>query len=149
MILLGRFNGQGFDRILSDHDQIAVTADMPGSDSVQFPLENCMKTFLLPHQSNLIESKSDVELPEKTSKIAMSNMVEVNKSHDIEIWLRVTPEVEYIKLVVFKGRVVGALLIGDTDMEEVVENLILNQLDVSMYGIDILDPHNEVEDYFD
>lgn len=36
-----------------------------------------------------------------------------------EVWVRLTPAVEYIKLVVCKNRVVGALLIGDTELEEV------------------------------
>lgn len=53
----------------------------------------------------------------------------------MEIWLRISPGEEYVKLVVHRGRVVGAILIGDTDMEEVVENLILNNIDVSRYFI--------------
>jgi hypothetical protein len=36
-----------------------------------------------------------------------------------EVWVRLTPGVEYVKLVVCKNRVVGALLIGDTELEEV------------------------------
>ena len=43
----------------------------------------------------------------------------------------------------------GALLIGDTDLEETFENLILNQLDLSAYGEDLLDPNIDIEDYFD
>ena len=68
---------------------------------------------------------------------------------EVEILLRITPGVEYIKLVVHRGRVTGAILIGETDMEEVVENLILNNIDISRYGIDILDPDNDIEGYFD
>lgn len=68
---------------------------------------------------------------------------------DIEVWLRVTPGVEYIKLVVQKGKVIGALLIGNTELEEVFENLILNRLDVSQLGVDLLDPNIDIGDYFD
>ena len=70
-------------------------------------------------------------------------------ANDIEFWLRVTPGVEYIKLAVQRGRVVGALLIGSTELEEVLENLILNRLDVSQLGIGLLDPDVDMADYFD
>lgn len=68
---------------------------------------------------------------------------------DVEVLVRSTPGVEYVKLVVHHGRVVGAMLIGDTDLEETFENLILNQLDVSAYGEHLLDPDVDIEDYFD
>ena len=48
-----------------------------------------------------------------------------------------------------EGMMQGALLIGDTDLEETFENLILNQLDLSAYGEDLLDPNIDIEDYFD
>ena len=42
---------------------------------------------------------------------------------------------------------VGALLIGETDLEETFENLILNQMDISQF--DLLDPRVDLEDFFD
>ena len=72
-----------------------------------------------------------------------------NNNNNVEIWTRVTPSIEYVKVVIFNGKIVGALLIGDTGLEEVFENLILNQLDVSGIGIDLLDPSLDLEDYFD
>jgi NAD(P)H-nitrite reductase large subunit len=51
--------------------------------------------------------------------------------------------------VISNGRVQGALLIGDTDLEETFENLILNQIDVSPYGADLINPDIDIEDYFD
>ena len=56
---------------------------------------------------------------------------------------------EYIKLIVKEGRAQGALLIGDTNLEETFENLILTQLDLSGYGDELLDPSIDIEDYFD
>jgi NAD(P)H-nitrite reductase large subunit len=56
---------------------------------------------------------------------------------------------EYIKVTLHQGRMQGALLIGETDLEETFENLILNRLDISAFGADILDPDIDVEDYFD
>ena len=67
----------------------------------------------------------------------------------VEIWTRVTPGVEYVKVTVVGGRVVGALLLGDTGLEEVMENLIMNAMDVSAYGIHLLDPDLDLEDFFD
>ena len=60
-----------------------------------------------------------------------------------------TPHHEYVKLVMWRGRIAGALLIGDTDLEETFENLILSRFDCSDLGIDLLDPEVDIEDYFD
>lgn len=68
---------------------------------------------------------------------------------DYEILLRMTKGLEYVKFVLQEGRLQGAVLIGDTDLEEMAENLILNQLDLSPYGDDILNPDIDIEDYFD
>ena len=57
--------------------------------------------------------------------------------------------VEYIKVVMKDGRMHGAVLIGDTDLEETFENLILNQMDLSAFGEDILNPNIDIEDFFD
>lgn len=69
--------------------------------------------------------------------------------NDYEALIRTTPNVEYIKYVIRGGRVQGAILIGETGLEETTENLILNQLDVSVYGDDLLNADIDIEDYFD
>jgi len=66
-----------------------------------------------------------------------------------EALVRVTRGVEYVKLVVADGRVHGAVLVGETSLEETIENLILNQLDVSRHGEHLLDPDVDIDDYFD
>ncbi|XP_055545605.1 pyridine nucleotide-disulfide oxidoreductase domain-containing protein 1 [Wyeomyia smithii] len=66
-----------------------------------------------------------------------------------EVLLRMTPGLEYIKFVLVDGKLQGAMLIGETGLEETCENLILNQLDLTPYGEDLLDPNIEIEDYFD
>lgn len=73
---------------------------------------------------------------------------------DVQIQLRVTPSVEYVKLVLWRDRVVGAILIGDTDLEETVEHLILNRLRLRQGAgaagvMDLLRPDVDIEDYFD
>uniref|UniRef100_A0A8C0ZWD2 Pyridine nucleotide-disulfide oxidoreductase domain-containing protein 1 n=1 Tax=Castor canadensis TaxID=51338 RepID=A0A8C0ZWD2_CASCN len=68
---------------------------------------------------------------------------------DHELMLRCTKGQEYIKVIMQNGRMMGAVLIGETDLEETFENLILNQMDLSSYGEDLLDPNIDIEDYFD
>lgn len=69
--------------------------------------------------------------------------------NNYEILLRVTKGKEYVKVILRDGKMQGAVLIGDTDLEEMCENLILNQLDLSIYGEDLLNPDIDIEDYFD
>ncbi|PKU34950.1 pyridine nucleotide-disulfide oxidoreductase hypothetical protein [Limosa lapponica baueri] len=68
---------------------------------------------------------------------------------DHELMLRCTKGQEYVKVVMQNGRMMGAVLIGETDLEETFENLILNQMDLSAYGEDLLNPDIDIEDYFD
>lgn len=56
---------------------------------------------------------------------------------------------EYIKFILKDGKLEGAMLIGDTDLEETCENLILNRIDLSDYKEDLLNPNIDIEDYFD
>ncbi len=69
--------------------------------------------------------------------------------NNYELLLRITKGAEYVKLVVSEGRVQGAILVGETDLEEMCENLILNQIDISAFGEELLNPNIDIEDYFD
>lgn len=44
------------------------------------------------------------------------------------------------------GRMMGVVLFGENDLGEMFENLILNQMDLSSYGEDLLDPNIDLED---
>ncbi|KAL8592335.1 hypothetical protein ACOMHN_044271 [Nucella lapillus] len=68
---------------------------------------------------------------------------------DYEMLLRVTPGEEFVKVVLHDERLVGAILIGETDMEETFENLALNQLDLSHLKDHLLDPAVDIDDFFD
>ncbi|XP_018007351.1 pyridine nucleotide-disulfide oxidoreductase domain-containing protein 1 [Hyalella azteca] len=83
----------------------------------------------------------------KVVMLGLYNGQKLDSKYDI--LLRMTPGLEYVKVVLKEGRMQGALLIGDTDLEETFENLILNQMDLSAYGEDLLDPDVDIEDYFD
>jgi NAD(P)H-nitrite reductase large subunit len=81
--------------------------------------------------------------------ILLGNYAAKNLGNDYELLIRCTEGVEYVKVVIHHGRMVGALLIGDTDLEETFENLILNQIDVSQFGEDLINPDIDIEDFFD
>jgi len=68
---------------------------------------------------------------------------------EVEYLVRMTEGSEYVKVILQNGKVQGAVLIGDTELEEMCENLILDQLDVSFLGDQVLDPNVDVDDYFD
>lgn len=68
---------------------------------------------------------------------------------DHELLVRCSPGAEYVKVVLAEGRMVGAVLIGETDLEETFENLMLNRMDLTAYKDELLNPNIDVEDYFD
>lgn len=59
------------------------------------------------------------------------------------------PESTFVRVLLLRGRLVGAVLIGETDLEEAFENLILDGIDLSSYGPALLDPDVEVDHIFD
>ena len=71
------------------------------------------------------------------------------QKHETEFLLRYGRGDEYVKLVLLRDRMVGAVLIGETGLEEMCENLILNQLDLRDLKDHILNPDIDMEDYFD
>lgn len=54
-----------------------------------------------------------------------------------------------MRVLLHNHKMVGAVLIGETELEEAFENLILDGLDLSRYGPGILDPDVEIGDLFD
>lgn len=56
---------------------------------------------------------------------------------------------EFVKVITKNHKVQGAVLIGETELEEVIENLILDQTDISQIEDKLLDPNIDLEDYFD
>ena len=58
-------------------------------------------------------------------------------------------EPTYVRVLLLRGRMMGAVLIGETDLEETFENLILDGVDLSRFGPELLDPEADLEDYFD
>lgn len=56
---------------------------------------------------------------------------------------------EFVKVVLSNNKLQGAILIGETDLEETFENLILNQMDLSCFKENLLEPGIDVDDFFD
>ena len=78
-----------------------------------------------------------------------TQLVKIVLSTDTEIWVRYTGTHEYIKLVIHRRKLVGAMLVGETDLEETFENMMLNGIDICHLGLSVLNPAVDVEGYFD
>lgn len=69
---------------------------------------------------------------------------------DCEILIKQVVNQEYSRVVIDKSnRIVGCILIGNIKMTETIENLILNQLDVSSFKEHLLEDSIDIEDFFD
>ena len=79
--------------------------------------------------------------------------LEEEPESDLVTYSRVLESTEdgpsFVRVLLLRGRMQGAVLIGETDLEETFENLILDGLDLSAYGPTILDPEVDLEAYFD
>lgn len=71
------------------------------------------------------------------------------QSVDNEVIARVNQGKDYVKVLLKDGRVVGAVLVGESGLEETMENLIHDRIDVSIYKDQLLDDTVDIEDYFD
>lgn len=72
-----------------------------------------------------------------------------DESKKCEVIARVNPGRDYIKLLLKSGKIVGAVLVGDSGLEETIESLIHDQIDVSDYKEHLLDDTVDIDDYFD
>eukprot|EP00878_Enallax_costatus_P037323 GHUV01042147.1.p1 GENE.GHUV01042147.1~~GHUV01042147.1.p1 ORF type:complete len:111 (+),score=23.74 GHUV01042147.1:217-549(+) len=74
-------------------------------------------------------------------------------TEDIVLYTRVldegTDQATFVRVLLLRGKMQGAVLIGETDLEETFENLILDGLDLSSYGPALLDPDIELDHVFD
>lgn len=69
---------------------------------------------------------------------------------DYTVQARIRPGEYLIRIIQVNHRVVGAVLIGDTDLEETMENLILDEVDLRDYGDELLAFEDvDLEDMFD
>ena len=76
--------------------------------------------------------------------------------HDVDevtLFSRVKGDVpgqrSFVRVVIQHGKVKGAICIGETDLSEVLENLIMDGLDVSAFGPEIVSGSVDLDDVFD
>ena len=131
VVLLGRYNAQGFPE--------PVVLEVKATNFASPQLQAVSDT----HRVVVVDEDDG------TSRACLMGSHNCTQASDLTVYYRMCPGDHYIKVVVHQHRVIGALLLGDTDLEEVFENLILNGTDVSGYGVDILNPNVDLEDYFD
>ncbi|WIA12757.1 hypothetical protein OEZ85_006392 [Tetradesmus obliquus] len=60
-----------------------------------------------------------------------------------------TADATFVRVLLLHGKMQGVVLIGETDLEETFENLILDGLDLSQFGPQLLDPDIELDHVFD
>jgi len=143
--LLGCFNAQ----LLPDAEQRRLIREV----EVAFPGKATQQEAVGEDQA----CSPNVQLSAQTRRKDGSNALqrEENGTTDrlqdhVEILTRLTPGKEYVKVVVVGGRVKGAMCVGEsTESAETFENLILNELDVSAFGVDLLNPDVDIDDFFD
>lgn len=166
VVLLGRYNAQG----LGSHTE-RITRTVTINKGKKLIVEIEFITFMISQLLDGIDKKDSSQFSNLDVRSSCINdSTGVNKASSsswIEIWIRVTPKQEYIKLIVQCNQtvvnsnstsdaivanskyIIGALLIGDTELEEVFENLIMNKLNINSFGVDLLDPDVDIADYFD
>ena len=118
-----------------EHRNLALNDPQSSED---IPLNICFSLFA--HVTNFFGKKICL--------LGRYNGQDLNKQ-EIELLVRTTPNDEYIKVILKNGRMQGAVLIGETDLEETFENLIMNETDLSFLGEGLLDPNVDITDYFD
>lgn len=188
VVLLGRYNGQGLNAVMA-----AVGAN--SSVSATSGIENITKQIVVTADGLQLSCGGINSQFKETAKIAMGDELPKDISgkssgvragadgesigrtsttttsgggDEYEIYSRITPEIEFVKLVVHSstGTIVGALLVsntkskdgkaagggsGNSDIEETIEHLMRNKIDVirTLGGINMLDPNIDIEDFFD
>ncbi|CAD7696939.1 unnamed protein product [Ostreobium quekettii] len=77
--------------------------------------------------------------------------LEGERKEDLIAYSRATEgdDSSFVRVVLLRGRMQGAVLIGDTGLEEAFENVILDGIDLSQFGPRILDPDIEFDHIFD
>ncbi len=137
VILLGRYNGQRLEELLAA-SKGKGDGDAEVGEAFAHAIRNVCATA---------NGLSQHGIEQQQEKDQSDNGV--SSPNRVKILLRVTPNEEYIKLILLDGCLIGALLVGDTDLEETCENLILNGLNVHDIADNLLHPEFDMEDYFD
>jgi len=100
----------------------------------------------------LVKGKEEDTSAENESKFkgAFANEEKVvGTEGEIKILTRVTRD-EYTKVVVKGGRIVGAMMVGESaTMADTFEQVMLSRINIDALDFDLLDDAVNIEDYFD
>jgi NAD(P)H-nitrite reductase large subunit len=77
------------------------------------------------------------------------NLQSEDERRNIEVLVRIRENQDYTKLVIKEDRVIGAILVGETGLDETIENLIHDQIEIGSIKHQILDDTVDIDDYFD
>ena len=142
-MLLGCFNAQASSSVAA---QAAAASAVVTADGL---VESAEAAAALAQGRSPLPPSAVASGTRNSEEAPPSQIDEQTTADGTTILVRVTPGVEYVKVVLSRGRVQGAMLIGETGLEETFENLILGQLNVGAIGVGLLDPDVDIDDYFD
>lgn len=126
VVLLGRFNGQGLD----EYDAVRAI----------------LHRRISPEDTPVATTATAAA----TATAAVMTDDRVSESADrVTLQVRETPGLEYAKLVIYGDRVVGAMLIGDTDLEEPCEHLITTGVRIDPATTNLLDADLDLDAIMD
>jgi pyridine nucleotide-disulfide oxidoreductase domain-containing protein 1 len=85
--------------------------------------------------------------PPASSSAEAASAEGASAPHRVSIQIQCLPKESYVKLVLLEGRVIGAVLVGETELEEAVEKLIWGGQQVG--HLDLLDPELDIDAMLD
>lgn len=68
---------------------------------------------------------------------------------ECEAIVRTNPGRDYIKILLLHNKIIGAVLVGNSGLEETIENLIHDGIDVGEFKERLLDDSIDIDDFFD
>uniref|UniRef100_A0A7S1FLS4 Uncharacterized protein n=2 Tax=Corethron hystrix TaxID=216773 RepID=A0A7S1FLS4_9STRA len=156
VVLLGRYNGQGME-FIEKMPVMAGTVPFPeggglvsrGSMEWGKVVQGRKNRKVGNSKNNMSQYNADVSKRKEDMEPSKSYIADVHLKKKIEILARFTEGEEYIKVVVVEGKIIGAMIVGDSNLAETIENLMMSGTDISELGFDLLDPDVDVEDFFD
>uniref|UniRef100_A0A0K0D2N4 Pyr_redox_2 domain-containing protein n=1 Tax=Angiostrongylus cantonensis TaxID=6313 RepID=A0A0K0D2N4_ANGCA len=113
------------------------------------------KSIVIVLSLNVIEDSLPISVLTSKHDIVFGQVVflgDFKGERQLEGWYTIDRIIEgdqFVRCIMYNHRVVGAVLVGETDLEETVENLILNKADLEGLEDYFLDPRIDIEDYFD
>lgn len=71
------------------------------------------------------------------------------RHRECEAIVRINPGRDYIKILLLHNKIIGAVLVGNSGLEETIENLIHDGIDVGAFKERLLDDSIDIDDFFD